>query len=61
VAARKFLVKGGKSRVVELTLARSIRAALARKHTLRVTAVAVSRNTVGDRAVTRKTIRLVGR
>jgi hypothetical protein len=61
VAARTFLVKGGKKRVIELTLNRSTRASLARKRTLLVTAVAVSRNVVGDRAVTRKTIRLVGR
>jgi hypothetical protein len=60
VAARTFLVKGGKSRVIELTLTRSARASLAGKRTLRVTAVAVSRN-AGQRAVTRKTIRLVGR
>ena len=60
VAARTFLVKGGKSRVIELALTRSARASLAGKRTLRVTAVAVSRN-AGQRAVTRKTIRLVGR
>jgi hypothetical protein len=60
VAARTFLVKGGKSRVIELTLTRSTRASLARKRTLRLTAVAVSRN-AGRRAVTRKTIQLVAR
>ncbi len=61
VAARTFLVKAGKSRVIEMTLQRSTRASLARKRTLLVTAVAVSKNPMGDRAVTRKTIRLVGR
>ena len=61
VAARTFLVKGGKSRVIELTLHRSTRASLARKRHPQVTAVAVSKNPSGDRAVTRKTIRLVGR
>jgi len=60
-AARTFLVKGGKSRVIELTLSRTSRVSLARKRTLRVTAVAVSRNPAGQRAVTRKTIRVVGR
>ena len=61
LAARTFLVRGGKNRVIELTLTRSTRASLTRKRTLRVTAVAVSRNPAGQRAVTRKTIRLVGR
>ena len=61
VAARTFLVKAGKSRVIEMALQRSTRASLARKRTLLVTAVAVSKNPAGDRAVTRKTIRLVGR
>ena len=61
VAARTFLVKAGKSRVIEMALQRSTRASLARKRTLLVTAVAVSKNPMGDRAVTRKTIRLVGR
>ena len=61
VASRTFLVKGGKSRVIELTLSRKIRASLARKRAVWVTAVAVSRNKAGDRAVTRKKIRLVAR
>ncbi len=61
VASRTFVVKGGKRRVIELTLHRSTRASLTRNHTLKVTAVAVSKNPAGDRAVTRKTIRLVGR
>jgi hypothetical protein len=61
VASRTFLVMGGKRRSVELKLRRSTRASLARKHSVRVTAVAVSRNPGGDRRVTRKKIRLVGR
>jgi hypothetical protein len=61
LAARKFVVKAGKKRAIELALHRRTRASLARKRTLRVTAVAVSKNPLGDRAVTRKTIRLVAR
>ncbi len=62
VASRTFVVKGGKRRVIELTLHRSTRASLTRREdTITVTAVAVSKNPSGDRAVTRKTIRLVGR
>jgi hypothetical protein len=61
VASRTFLVKSGKRRAIDLRLRRSTRASLARKKTLRVTAVAVSKNPLGDRAVTRKTIRLVAR
>ncbi len=61
VADRTFLVKGGKRRAVHLLLRRRTRGSLARNRTLRVTAIAVSRNTVGQRAVTREKIWLVAR
>jgi hypothetical protein len=59
LAARSFKVKGGKTRNVRLQMSRGAIRLLVRHGTLRVTAIAVSRDMAGDRAVTRKTIRLV--
>ena len=59
VASRKLKVSGGKSRSIRLTLRRSARLRLFEKGSLRVKATAVSRDSGGGRAVTRKTIRLV--
>jgi hypothetical protein len=59
VASRKLKVSGSTTRSIWLTLRRSARERLFEKGALRVKATAVSRDSGGGRAVTRKTIRLV--
>jgi hypothetical protein len=59
VASRKLTVSGSKTRSIRLTLRRSARVRLFEEGSLRVKATAVSRDSGGGRAVTRKTIRLV--
>jgi hypothetical protein len=59
LASRTFKVSGGATRHLRLTLRRPARQKLFQKGAWRVTATAVSRNSAGDRTVTRKTVRLL--
>ncbi len=59
VAAKTLTVTGGRSRVFSLKLRRAARRELARKRSLKVTAVAVARDAAGNRATRRTSIRLL--
>ena len=58
VATRTLSVDGGRARTFALRLSRSARRALVRTRSLRVTAVAAARDSAGNRATTRTSIRL---
>ncbi len=57
-ARRSVTLIGGGAQTVRAPLSRAARRAVARKGTLRVTAVAVARDAAGNRATTRTTIQL---
>jgi hypothetical protein len=59
VAHKSFRVRGGKTKRVALKLKRKARRRLARERSLRVVAVAVVRDSAGNRATTKSRIRLL--
>jgi hypothetical protein len=59
IALRTLTVRGGRARTFVLELSRGARRALARRRSLRVTALAAARDLAGNRATTRTPIRLL--
>jgi N,N-dimethylformamidase beta subunit-like protein/uncharacterized protein DUF4082/Big-like domain-containing protein len=59
LASKTFTVTGGKAKTVTLKLSRAALRQLASRHTLRVVAIAIARDTNGRQATTRTSIRLI--
>lgn len=59
VASRRIRLAGGQRATIRLALAKSARAALARRHQLRVTATVAARDAAGNRATRRAKLRLL--